>query len=744
MHYKIASLILNASKHQTGAREVFIAQPDAQKEALAGKIFLMAEIGGKKSEAKSAIDFILDAVERFFYQDEKIFLQEKIEGLSLENIFEAAVTKINRALLEFLNSEKIFLQPEESSIVLGLIFEDKLFFANFGRHKAFLIYKKESEYELINVEASAADSPETDSLENDLNPKFFSSVISGKIPPASYFLFCNDVLMEYLSNKELINIISKLPPVVAAEQIKTFLTKLNSYVPFLGIIVKNTYGLSMAELKDEAKIEILKSAHNSISHLNNTEARTEQMLSPAGLFNFKKLKKLFQNISEYKQGLSRKKTSRDKKSLENEPILPSVTQVNTSSRLIKEKMIFGRSHSKFFKVFRLIGPTLINIFNPIFWQQNWKSMRRWLTGLHPRNKAIFMALIAILIILLISLFATSANNKRKVSDELFNNAIASLELKQSMLDSYLLYNNLEGAKTLIGEMLVSLDELQFRGSDQEAKIAAVREKILANKSKVQKLVTIYEPELIFNFDDYNSSAETRNLLINKNKLYAADPLAKAVYIWDINANKSDSFLLSGDISALDRPIAEDNQLYYLNNQSLIKVDSDNGKQEQLKIDGFGENDKIDAFQFYNNRLYVLSADSNQIYRLNKSGESFSGRSSWLQEEASLSNALGLVINGDIFVLKNNGVLDRFRLGKKQDFAIENIDPILDSASLLKYFNNRLFVLDRTSQRLLIFEQDGSLRKQYKMPSLNNLKDFSADDKTAYLLNDDAIYKINIE
>ena len=37
MQYKISSIILNAGKHQTGSREVFISQPDALKENIAGK-----------------------------------------------------------------------------------------------------------------------------------------------------------------------------------------------------------------------------------------------------------------------------------------------------------------------------------------------------------------------------------------------------------------------------------------------------------------------------------------------------------------------------------------------------------------------------------------------------------------------------------------------------------------------------------------------------------------------------------
>ena len=142
---------------------------------------------------------------------------------------------------------------------------------------------------------------------------------------------------------------------------------------------------------------------------------------------------------------------------------------------------------------------------------------------------------------------------------------------------------------------------------------------------------------------------------------------------------------------------------------------------------------------------MLSASNNQIYKLNKNNNSYINRNSWLKEDASLSDAVGIAVTGDIFVLKNNGVLDRFHIGEKQAFAFANIDPKLDSASLLKYFNNRLFILDRNSKRLLVFEVDGNLKQQYKLPSLNNIKDFtvSANESAAYILNDDTVYKIGL-
>lgn len=154
MHNKIASIILNSAK-AAGLSDVYVSQPDAVKENLAGKIFLLAEIAGKKTDGRKIFDFLILALTDNYYNDEKILFRDKVEGLKLENIFEAAITKTNKDLGNFLNDEKIRLNPETTNLTLGVIYENKIHFSNFGRNRALLIYRHNANYNLINVEANA-------------------------------------------------------------------------------------------------------------------------------------------------------------------------------------------------------------------------------------------------------------------------------------------------------------------------------------------------------------------------------------------------------------------------------------------------------------------------------------------------------------------------------------------------------------------------------------------------------------
>jgi hypothetical protein len=199
MYNKIASIILNSGKNNNYAGEVFVSQPDSNKERLAGKIFVLAEIEGKKSETQKIINFLVNIFEYNYYGDEKILLRDKIEGLKIEDIFETVLAKVNQGLLDFLQVEHLRLNPETTNLTVGVIHEDKLYFSNYGKNKAFLIFRRKGDYEVINIESNTTegeaiivDEPEDD--ENPMRGKVFSAVINGEIPAHSYFLFANEAL----------------------------------------------------------------------------------------------------------------------------------------------------------------------------------------------------------------------------------------------------------------------------------------------------------------------------------------------------------------------------------------------------------------------------------------------------------------------------------------------------------------------------------------------------------------------
>ncbi len=744
MYNKISQIVLNSGR-ANGVSDVFVAQPDALKESLAGKIFIIAEIEGKKTDSHKILDFLIASLEDNYYNDEKILLRDKIEGLKIENIFEAALAKTNKALADFLNQEKTQLNPAATNITLGIIYENKLHFSSYGKNRALLVFPRNNNYELVNIEANATDFQDEISGEDAAKakmPRLFSSIISGEIPENAYFVFTNETLPEYLSDDELINIITKLPPIVASEQIKNTLAKINSYVPFLGIIVKNTLGSNIAERQEEI-IDSL-SAHTSISALNHTEQRTEQMLSPAGLID---LRKIVRQSSAFLGKFSPAKTSvrkqyPKKKTKKIEAPEPSISTVSLStsakklnlprrdSFLIKDKIFFKKKSSWIWmgvkKYIGNISKIIVNFFP-------------WAKSLNKKNSLLFSVLAIVLAIFLVSLLITTVNNRRQSTQEDINNLVAKIEEKQNLMDSHLLYDDEEGAKIVLADTQALLELLPNKTKSQQELYNRLIGKLQGQEDKIQKIVKVEKTEEVANL----SGLSINNLTWVNDKLYSSSNNA----IYEVQPGSEASIRTEITATNLQKPYFDDKEsIYYLDDNKIVQFNIKNKQGTALEINGLDGN-AITNFRIFSNNLYALTADKNQIQRYNRSGNTFTAKSDWIQGDVDLSQAKDLVIDGHIYVLNNNGEVIHLYKGQKEEYGADIIMPTMISASKLFVTDEHLYILDAPTKRIaLLNKADGQLLKQYQIDSLQQPRDMAIDEKNKiiYILDNETVYKIIME
>lgn len=781
MYNKISSIILNSGK-SSGFSDVFVAQPDSLKEGLAGKFFVIAEIGAKKNEAKKMFDFLISSLETYYYDDEKILLRDKIEGLKVENIFEAAVAKTNKSISEFLVSEKIKLNSTMTNISIGVIYENKLYFATFGRNRAFLVYKHGGQYEIINVEANASEQgpsrrQTTESLAVPVASSFFSSVISGEIPVESYFVFTSEALPEYISNKDLINIVTKLPPVVAAEQIKNNLSKINTFIPFLGIIIKNTIGLDRQEVYEEVEENL--NAHSSISSLKNTEDKTERMLEPAGLINFSKLYKSFlRTVNKRKQKSTPlaskiyKNPEDDKNNYEfiakedpliikskAEPETPVVMQdisvgkisslklAQANSFVVKEKMFFKKRPNLFNFKLKNVFTNVGKIFNIHYLRAGLASLKVRFTNLEIRNRRLLFGLAGTVIILIGSILITNWSKKQEALRNNYNNLIAAIEERKVKIETSLLYENQEGAQLSLKEARDLLNYLPRDKKDQEAMFNELVSSLNEQADKIQKLVKIDNPEKVNDL----SGLGVNNLTWANDKMYAAS----ANKVYEITPQSSESKINEiATATNLDKPYFDGREtIYYFDAKQLFKFNTKNSQVSPVNI---GENLQSEAinYKIYSNNLYILTNQG--INKSSLSGGAYQNKSAWLKNQIDLTDATDLYIpstsgdaqaNGRIFVLKNDGQVLKLMVGQAEDYKSAVIEPALTQADKLLIGNQYIYIFDTSAKRLVVLAlNDGHLVKQYQTNSLTELRDVAIDEnnRAAYFLNGEIVYKINLQ
>jgi len=747
MYNKIASLILNSGK-ATGVSDVYVAQPDALKENLAGKIFILGEIGDRKSEARRVFDFLIERLNDNYYNDEKILLRGKIEGLKIENIFEAALAKTNKDFSEFLITEKIKLNSA-ASLTLGVVYENKLHFSSFGKNRALLIYARGEQYEIINVETNAETVPTIRSSADNSAPQappLFSSVISGEIPLNSYFIFTSEALPEYLSAKEMLAIVTKLPPIVAVEQIKNTLAKINDYIPFLAVLIKNTAGLNLPEPKEE--LEESPSAHGSISSMNYTEQKTERMLAPAGLIS---LSKIIRNIKGAAKKVASRTEEKSKKRIyvpEKEPApvvssldlgkVKSLNLARSDSFMLKEKIFFKKRAFPFWPKVLNFFQALASLFERNFWTGLLANLRSGLKNLSFKNRWMVRLLAAVILIFIFSLLIGTWQHKKQVAQTTFDNLAAQIDSQEGLIDAHLLYNDQVGAQTILLEVQPLLTSLVRKTTIEQNTYNRLLSKLTAQTEKIQKIV---KPNTEAKVADL-SGLGVSSIIFTNGKIYAAG--GGLIYSPTLNSTTTSKWTVAGATNLINPTTDNKSLLYYWDNNKVFQFNYKTASTTALNMPSLDSTAGLTSFKVFNGNLYIIAKTKNQIYKYNSVPGGFGPVTLWLKDTADFSQATDLAIDGSVYVLKANGEVLKFYKNKAADYKAAALSPAMTGASKIIVGTKYLYIFEASSKRLaVLLKADGTLANQYQVSTLNQPKDVAIDEagKTAYFLDGDAVYKV---
>jgi hypothetical protein len=760
MYYKIASILLNNEQKSDAASDIFIAQPDNHKEALVGKLFVMAEIQSAGNDAPKILEFLIKNINFNYYQNEKVILKERIETISLESIFESALTKTNKDLAEFITQEKLKISPYAFNVSICILYKNEIYFSGAGKNKSLLIYKEKStlkskakeEDDQESIEYKISDVGETPESEALNINKLFSNVVSGKIPVGGYFLVINEALSEYLSNKQLIRIITKLSPAGAAEQIRNLLEQINSYVSFLGIIIKNTVASSMSgeELKSQLEEEIKIDDYRP--EITRTEEKTEEIMTPAGIVNLKKWSKA---ISDKINPVQR-------------PAAPKETKTSRGMFLLKEKIFFKKrggfvSPEKTKDFFKKLGKLTGAVFSSII-----KIFHRD-TDAEPLSaaaapameekaptvisgKKIKIILIVALICLaafFINLEITNQRNKADAKLRSSNALISSIANNQDKIDADFIYGNKTEALQLFNLNKDLLAQIPAAVSKRQT-VQALFDKQKAELLKIQNINNVSGLTKIADFSNLTSTANPQNLFFNNEIAYAGDNRNNAIFKIDVKQNivTADYNLGIATSGPITFPSAgQDNNILYLSGNNIFQLDKTD-KPSLLTIGLPSTPSNVAGLQAYSDKLYVLDKSLNQIFRFTKSSaNSFVNPNKWLNQTANLASSSGLFIdgNGNLYVLYNNGQVEKYLKGKKQDLSLDAVNPAVTSASRLIVTADYFYVLEPAAKRLMLWNNKGVYLAQYIFTDLNNLKDFAVNDKDKqiYLLDGHSVYQMAI-
>lgn len=155
---------------------------------------------------------------------------------------------------------------------------------------------------------------------------------------------------------------------------------------------------------------------------------------------------------------------------------------------------------------------------------------------------------------------------------------------------------------------------------------------------------------------------------------------------------------------------------------------------------------------WGSRLYILDPAGNQLWRYPyvKSRDSF-GAAEGYKTDGTMANAVAFSIDSSIYVLNNDGVLERYYGGAKQPLPIDKA-PFTPMTKPTKIYTdsemNQVYVLD--GSRVFVYTKDPKTQgltynSQIVIDGLSDIRDISLDKSTGklYLLGAQKMYTVTL-
>lgn len=672
-----------------------------------GRIFIILELPKHKIDQQPYVDELINQTATYFDTSG----QDDPEAL-LEEILQ----QINQLLPEMASSVKIRNWINTLDLVIGIMSGDNVYLSNIGSINGLLIHSNQ-----ITPIVSK---------NTNINPtKAFSDVISGQLDEGDALIISTNSLFDYISKEKVKQIIGKYSPSAAAIKINELLESVPDFVTFNSIIIKKPgmadRDISPEEIKENASLQqeldievsdtIEKAPHSDTIGKPKTKLVVDvkgfkninflqkigRIFSLAGLF-FKMVAGIFvYAFQKIKAGLLFLSSSKYRKSKE-EKTIDSIKQVT------------DKKYS-------------------------------WFRNLSLKKKIAIVALFVILLVFLQSMVFLTQEKADEQKNEVYNNALVTIQNKYDEVEAKLIYNDEQAAENILLEIKDVLDSLKASSPEQQQTIDELNETLFHKLNKVRHIHVVDMPMELFDMSQIVSNPE--NIVQKEGTFYIlADN--KIYELKDNNLNELYEFTDSQVQSMTDWPDTKKIVIYTKNNdQGSYKIFDISTKQVVGELKTLAENQSVKDLSIYGNNLYVLDNQANQIFKYPESGSSFSGGQKWLKQENDLSTASSLTIDGSVYIVYNDGQINNFLKGSKEVFDYHTPNPKIGQNAKIKTFRDSdyLYIIDPQNMRIIILNKDGNIKDQYASQAFNNLLDLAVDpdEKVIYLLNGTHLYLLAI-
>ncbi len=738
LRQRFETLLLYDPNHSPATANVWIAHPSPSEEQALGKLVVVSSLENTDRINLDIINLIQEELRGGYY---------RAVDAKPEHAFEQALNQTNRRLHRVI-TDGVADWVERANILVAAVWRETLVISSVGTIHAFLLRRSLKQggavYQMHDLIGSETSAP---------NPvRLFSHTISGRLQVEDQLLICTSSLLDYFSVEKLRRTLLEGNPSTAVHQWEATLLGVEQRASFAAVVVQALAAESQfvaSPSRPVAQATLTQSAPQvSMEHLIAKEQATERLLSPSIWPAFRDL------IIQLSQGVSRlvrrlvlrKPPRRIVPTGVARAAWPAAGGAASWSRLTR---IIGRGANQLWAVWRALrsrrtslpaGPPPVTIA-PILRRQRRFSLNALVNWFQRLNRPRQWLLAASVILLFILALSMIQKTKPTGTARLTGNVSDNLADHLSKARAALLY----GGEAAAQEHLTAAQALADRLPNRRAKDKAARQSTLA---AINELVTqlahrtvLPNPTVVAQLATVTPLNQPQQLYLAGSRLVAIDPDQSIVTAVTLGKNIPAAVIPN----ALDtgRPttgtVTGTATLTFATDRRGF-VELDVGKETWKPLDSAWPTagPRVQSLASYQGRLYALDTAASDLVRFSRSVNTLGTGISWLKEKIELGSARALAVDGSLYVLMPNGVVNAFANGRPAVFALNAIDPPLTDATRLwtDVNSKNIYLVDPSRKRIVVFTKTGKLIDQYESAAWEELRDVAVSEKTktAYVLS----------
>lgn len=721
--------ILTSGKLPDRFLETKIYEPTNSLERKLGSTYILTEITTPWFPTARITKLISEAFLSEYYQNSTSSKDSRR--------FEDGLKAVNKKLSELAGSGQTEWIGNLNAFI-ATISKNKLHISHTGSAEAYLF--RQNRISHITEPGEAPKSP--------LPIQTFSALISGDLLKGDRVVLSNSEMFNFVSIDTLRNAVGQLSPNSAVDEVADVLFKEKAKkINAIFIYIK---GNDLIE-------STTSSALPDTIFLDSEDEKT--VVSPfRGKFNIRKTGKEIKRViikigygtlavyDKIRDLVTRKRTTEKKQTpqvLQQQE--PQEDKISTSQNLpyTSQSIDLNTGYQSKRKGKGILEP-VINFFGSIW---------RFILGI---NRRYLFGGLAILIITIIIMGIFLRNRASSQPSQDLTLIVTQAQEKINSAETQIALNNDEQARALLTEAQNSLLEIKDEPKSP-VEVLILLERIDKNFDIINKLTRVTSPKELANLSSLSGNINTKEIVYLNGVIYSINQNGREVFA--VIADRGDKEVVAELPASAGKAIG----LAYLEDDRILVIESEKNylfefdirkntieKRDGAKSDTFP---RADTLGNYLNIVYILNKSEQELYKFPRIASGYDkARSSYSEGVVDLNDIVSLTIDGNIFLLHENGKIEKTLRGKiEESFSVSGIpqpeNQISSPSQLFTTTNSSsLYVLDLDGKRILELNKNGEYLRQFVFESgiakINNIF-VNEKAKKIYLLSDNKIFEIDI-